>query len=286
MTAKRTELIQFPEAAAQVEKAALRAVRGREDYRRYVRDYFSWIREKSLAPADPLTLRRYIRELGKRYSGGSYAPILAAIKNGLRGAARALLSAVEAAAVAEALRTVKAPRKATNAIRRDAIISPEEERAALAAMTPRDAALFRFLLKTGARISEALGIRLEDAKLSPDLVEIPIMGKGDKMRTLRVCRELWDEVRAAYPGGVYLFETREGKPVNRTYAYRRISGAVRAATGKDFSPHGARHTWATRAIAKTGKIKSGGGLPGHSSVSITLDLYTHEELTDDELAGI
>jgi len=108
MTAKRTELIQFPEAAAQVEKAALRAVRGREDYRRYVRDYFSWIREKSLAPADPLTLRRYIRELGKRYSGGSYAPILAAIKNGLRGAARALLSAVEAAAVAEALRTVKA----------------------------------------------------------------------------------------------------------------------------------------------------------------------------------
>ena len=44
-----------------------------------------------------------------------------------------------------------------------------------------------------------------------------------------------------------------------------------------------RHSFATEKIAKTGKIKGVSEYLGHSSSSITLDMYVHEELTDDEL---
>lgn len=286
MTAKRAVSVPFHDALTRVEKAAVRAVRGRDDYRRYVRDYFTWTREKGLAPAETDTLRRYVRGLAGKYNGGSFSPILAAIKNGLRGAARSLLSAVEAAAVAEALRAVKAPRKATNAIQRNFLLSPAEEKAVLAIMTKRDGLLFRFLLKTGARVSEALGIRLADVKASPDGVEMPVMGKGGKMRTLRLCAPLYAEIREGFPGETFLFETREGKSLHRAYVFRRVSDAVKKACGKKFSPHGCRHTFATRAIEKTGKLKAVADYLGHSSTAITLDLYTHEELTAEELNAV
>jgi integrase len=61
---------------------------------------------------------------------------------------------------------------------------------------------------------------------------------------------------------------------------------VLKATGRHFSPHGCRHTFATRAIERTGKLKAVSEYLGHASVSITLDMYVHEEIADDELRGL
>jgi len=279
------ELVKAENTLEKVESIALKSV-NRGDYRRYVKEYFAFCRERNLAPVDTDTLEAYLEELGKRYHGGSFAPILSAIKSGLRGAARRLLSAQEAAAVSEILRTVKAPAKSTNAIRRDMILTHAEEKAVLELMSKRDSLVFRFLLKTGLRISEALGIRLSAVKPNHELVEITVMGKNKKIRTVKVCIPLYNEIREVFRGKEYLFETEKGKPLHRTYVYRRIAMAVKKAVGKRFSPHCLRHTFATRAIAKTGKIKAVADYLGHSSTSITLDMYTHEELTIAELDGI
>jgi len=61
---------------------------------------------------------------------------------------------------------------------------------------------------------------------------------------------------------------------------------VLKATGKHFSPHGCRHTFATRAIERTGKLKAISKYLGHASVSITLDMYVHEEIADDEIRSL
>ena len=74
--------------------------------------------------------------------------------------------------------------------------------------------------------------------------------------------------------------------MRRDYAYRRISEAVLKATGKRFSPHGCRHTFATRAIEHTGKLKAVSQYLGHASVGITLDMYVHQSLQDEELREI
>jgi integrase/recombinase XerD len=271
----------FPSADL-VEKAALHAVRARKDYQRYVRDYFKWL-DDGANPMDAETLRAYVQALRARYSGGSFSPILAAIKSGVRGAANMLCRAEEAAVVSEAFRAVKTPRRASAGVRRDYLLTSQEERAALASMSARDGLLLRFLLSTGARVSEALGIRLSTCKREGRTVNCPVMGKGGKTRELRVGMELFDSILGTFRGKTYLFETSTGKPLHRVYVSHRIRAAVERSVGKRFSPHGARHTFATRMIRETRKIQAVSEYLGHSSTSVTLSMYTHESLTDAEL---
>jgi integrase len=86
-----------------------------------------------------------------------------------------------------ALRAVKPPKKTTNAIRRaPSYCPPEEEGMCLKKMSVRDAVLFQFLLGTGVRISEALGIWLENCKAEGPLIARPFRGKKGKASELRV----------------------------------------------------------------------------------------------------
>lgn len=266
-----------------VESAALQAVKDSEVYTRYTADFLRFCRESGHYVADVTALRSWAHEKLDDHSPASLVPMLAGVKKALRGAAKALTSAREAAAFSEALRDVKAPKKATGAVRRSFLLTPADEKAALDRMTVRDAALFRFLLATGARISEALGVKKADCTPDGGMVRVPVFGKGGKARELRISLDLFQSIVAAYPGETWLFETTGGKPMTRDYAFRRISEKVLQATGKHFSPHGARHTFATRKIQKTGKIKAVSEYLGHSSVSTTLDMYLHESLDDLEL---
>lgn len=278
------ELVRVAGGLDRIEQEALKAVE-RGDYKRYLTAYFRYCRETGKAPAERETIREYLESLKGKYHGGSFPPILSAIKKGLRGASLSLLDARGAMAVSEALRHVKTP-KVQNHVPRTMILTREEEKASLALMTKRDALLFRFLLKTGLRISEALAIRLSDLKEILDGVEIPVHGKGGKIRTVIVCRSLIAEIRETFRGRTYLFETENGKPIHRVYAYMRIRRAVEKATGKRFSPHGCRHTFATRAIHSTGKLKAVADFLGHSSTATTLNMYTHETLSVEELERI
>ncbi|OED36226.1 hypothetical protein AB834_03130 [PVC group bacterium (ex Bugula neritina AB1)] len=70
----------------------------------------------------------------------------------------------------------------------------------------------------------------------------------------------------------YLFETKTGKQQYRKYPHL-----------KKVTPHTFRHSFATSKIAKTGKIKAVRQYLGHSSSSVTLDMYTHQELSTTEL---
>jgi len=274
-------------AAALVQAAGMKAVSTSATYSHYAADYFKYTQETGLQATDPETVRAWASAKLADHAPASLVPMLAAVKKALRGAAKELTSAKEAAAFSEALREIKPPKKATGAVRRSFILTPKEEKAALAHMTPRDMALFMFLMATGARISEALNVKLDDCKPDGNMVRVPLYGKGGKMREVRIDSALFSDIVAVYgPSSSWLFQTSGGKPVLRDYAFRRISAAVMKATGKHFSPHGARHTFATRAIERTGKLKAVSEYLGHASTSITLDMYVHETLEDDEIVGL
>lgn len=269
-----------------VEAVGMRVVEGSPTYARYAADYFAWVRATGHYVADPGSVRAWMRERMADHAPSSLIPMLAAVKRALRGAAHEMTSAREAAAFSEALRDIKPPKRAKAGIRRSFLLTSAEEKAVLARMTPRDAALFRFLLVSGARISEALHVKLEDCKPDGRMVRVLVLGKGCKQRELRVPVTVYDEVRGAFPGSVWLFESAGGKPLTRDYAFRRVSGSVLAATGKRYSPHCARHQFATRVIERTGKIAAVSEYLGHSSVSTTLSLYVHQHLDDAELEGL
>lgn len=271
---------------AAVEARMMAAVAADVNYRGHVAQYLRWAREAGKAPHAVGTLTEYRDALiaGGRYHGGSFAPIIAGIKKAIRGAA-AYLPEREAAIVSSALQGIKGVRRASVAVPRSMTLSPAEERKARAAMTSRDAALFRFLMATGARISEAVNVQLSDIAENGDVSTVSIVGKGKKARVLRVPSAIIDYARETYGGSTYLFETSAGRPVNRIYAYQRIREAVAQVTGKRFSPHGCRHTLATRLIEGGAPIDAVSRYLGHSSPSVTLSLYSHCELSDDDLFG-
>ena len=266
-----------------LEQKSLYAVRERSEYQRYVRNYFAWVRGCAKDPTDAETLRSYIEVLKQHYTGGSFSPILAAIKTGIRKGSIACYSAEKAAVISEAFRDIRAPRRSSQAIKRDYLLSPSEEKTILEAMSEHDKLILRFLLMTGARVSEALHIRVQTCREEGGIVYCPVMGKGGKARELRITRELYRGIRDVFHGKEFLFESSKGRPLDRCYVAHRIHDAAERSLSRRFSPHGARHTFATRMIQSTRKIQAVSEYLGHSTPAITLSMYTHESLSDVDL---
>jgi integrase/recombinase XerD len=129
-----------------------------------------------------------------------------------------------------------------------------EVEAVLAAPDPadwsgrRDRALFTLMYNTGARVSEAIGVRREDLRPGPSAT-VRIRGKGRKERAVPLWKatakllERWVSEIPADPG-TPLFPNRFGRPMSRSGVEDRLARAVAAAAqqqptlaGKTISPH-------------------------------------------------
>ena len=144
------------------------------------------------------------------------------------------------------------------------------------------AAMVEFLAYTALRVSEMLNILLTDIKPINEHYQITIMGKGSKERFTNVNKALVDRVREICSGSVYLFETQDGKQYRRETVSMRIRRYSEAILEHPVSAHVLRHSWATHALKKSGRIKAVQSKLGHSSSSTTIDLYIHDSFTFEE----
>lgn len=147
----------------------------------------------------------------------------------------------------------------------------------------RDRAFLEVLYATGARVSEACGLRL--ANLSPELRVLRLLGKGERMRIVplgeraRAALTGWiDGGRVRLPGArgrAEVFLTRSGRPLGRIDAWRRVkAAALRADLPAGISPHVLRHSFATHLLAGGADLRSVQELLGHASIGTT-EVYTH-----------
>jgi integrase len=109
------------------------------------------------------------------------------------------------------------------------------------------------------------------------------MGKGSKERIIKISLELYQAIRQEYKGKKYLFETRNGNPMNDRNFDKEIRRLGKKVLQRPVSAHMLRHTFCTMMIEKTGKIQAVSTYVGHASVSTTLSLYCHQSLSDEEL---
>ena len=164
------------------------------------------------------------------------------------------------------------------------IVSPIEfEKCLQKAGSLRQALFLKYLWITGARVSELTGAQLRNCKREGETVHITVRGKGNKERVLIIPGTLYDEIRRTFPSEQWLFETAGGKPYATEYVSNQIRKITRRAIGRPLGAHSFRHSFATRKIQETGKIKAVSTYLGHSSVSTTMNLYVHEQLTEAEL---
>ena len=152
----------------------------------------------------------------------------------------------------------------------------------------RERALLELLYAAGLRISEALGLDLED--LSMDGGFVRVIGKGDKERLVPVgdiaLAVLSDWIRGprvpllalghvAPPRGGPLFVGDRGRRWARQQAWGAVKRAAAAAGLPDrVSPHTLRHSFATHLLEGGADLRIVQELLGHASISTT-QLYTH-----------
>ncbi|HYK32599.1 MAG TPA: tyrosine recombinase [Streptosporangiaceae bacterium] len=151
----------------------------------------------------------------------------------------------------------------------------------------RDRALLELLYGTGARISEALGLDIDDLDLSSAVPVVKLAGKGGKQRIVPIgsyaCRALDAYLVQARPS--LAAGARGGQPSRAVFLNARGGrltrqgawGALRAAADRvglaDVSPHMLRHSFATHLLDGGADIRVVQELLGHASVSTT-QVYT------------
>ncbi len=147
----------------------------------------------------------------------------------------------------------------------------------------RDRALLEVLYGTGARISEAVGLDVDDL----DTVDRTVLlrGKGGKERIVPVGSYAVDAVAdyltrarpdlvAAGKGTPALFLNARGGRLSRQSAWTvLVKAAERAGVTTDVSPHTLRHSFATHLLDGGADVRVVQELLGHASVTTT-QVYT------------
>jgi integrase/recombinase XerD len=150
----------------------------------------------------------------------------------------------------------------------------------------RDRALLEFLYGTGARISEATGLDVDELQLDNDPV-VRLIGKGDKHRIVPVgsyavaaLQEYLIRGRPALAAAAKrmtvepaVFLNARGGRLTRQGAWGILTAAARRAGLDNVSPHTLRHSFATHLLDGGADIRVVQELLGHSSVTTT-QIYT------------
>ncbi len=150
----------------------------------------------------------------------------------------------------------------------------------------RDRALLEFLYGTGARISEATGLDVDELQLDADPV-VRLVGKGSKHRVVPMgsyaVRALQAYLVRARPAlaaasrrvsvGPAVFLNARGGRLTRQGAWGVLHGAAERAGLADTSPHTLRHSFATHLLDGGADIRVVQELLGHASVTTT-QVYT------------
>jgi integrase/recombinase XerD len=147
----------------------------------------------------------------------------------------------------------------------------------------RDRAMLEVLYATGLRVSELVGLRLDQVNLRQGVVRV--MGKGSKDRLVPLGEEAEEWIgryfNTARPGILKgrhsddLFVTERGAAMTRQafwYIIKRY--ALKAGVHKPLSPHTLRHAFATHLLNHGADLRVVQMLLGHSDLSST-QIYTH-----------
>jgi integrase/recombinase XerD len=169
------------------------------------------------------------------------------------------------------------------------VLSVPEVEALLGAPHPdeklawRDRALLEAAYATGVRVSELVGLTLNDVWYDDALLRV--MGKGSKERLVPVGRRALGaialyvrEIRPTMDKGNTkgrVFLNARGRPLSRVGAWGIIKRcAARADLKKRVTPHTLRHTFATHLLEGGADLRAVQEMLGHADLSTT-QIYTH-----------
>ncbi len=252
----------------------------RDVYRSDVKQFTGFVRERKLLIVDGF--KKYAAWLeeeheGKRYSPSTINRKLAAAKNRVRYAFKHTAFGADLRKryqLEEVLKSVKLKRVEPVAVSSEKVLDADEARRLVA--QARDATIklmVAFLLRTGVRVSEMLGLKLGDLGASKDgVVAVLVRGRGGKARTIHVKDDFLTRIRKHFAGKTYLFE-HQGRPYSRISVTNRIKHEALRILGREVSAQQLRHTWAAFQIKRGQSVGAVAQLLGHSNPGLTAAMY-------------
>ncbi|MDR5701764.1 site-specific tyrosine recombinase XerD [Agromyces aerolatus] len=255
----------------------------------YTRDlsiYRAFLDERGLGELADVTetdLSDFVRFLAAERTPPLATASVARVLSAVRGLHRFLVE--EGRLETDATRELKPPKLP---LRLPKAIPVEDVEALLAATVGddpaalRDTALLELMYATGARVSEAIGLNVDDLV---DEEVVRLFGKGGKQRIVPVgsyARAALDAylvrgrpaLSARGRATPALFLGARGGRLSRQAAWETITrSAERAGLETSVSPHTLRHSFATHLLAGGADVRVVQELLGHSSVATT-QIYT------------
>lgn len=253
-----------------------------KNYRVDLREFFSFLGQESapdISSVNYLSVRRFLAFLKENhYLKSSISRKLACLKSFFKYLAREhVLETNPAGGISSPKRDKKLP----------SFLDEKEMERLLESIhgdswkIKRDRAMMETLYSAGVRVSELVGLNVEDVDLLSGLVKV--RGKGKKERLVPLGSYAANAVKhylESLPpdlmsGHQPLFLNR-GRTRLTDRSVRRIilKYAKRAALKKGISPHTLRHTFATHLLDRGADLRSVQELLGHAHLSTT-QIYTH-----------
>lgn len=248
-----------------------------------LRSFGQFLGDREIASVDNLFLRRFLAEMrGKNYSKRTIARKLAALRSFFKFLYReGHIPTNPITAVSTPKLDKKLPKFLDVEKMARLIQSPAED-------TPsglRDRAILETLYSTGIRVSELVGLDLDDIDFISGVVKV--FGKGSKERmvpigdqAMRAIRRYVDKrsrpaAKRRAEGEKAVFLNRQGRRLTDRSVRRIVDKYIRACSIEEkISPHSLRHSFATHLLDRGADLRSVQELLGHMNLSTT-QIYTH-----------
>lgn len=239
---------------------------------------------EGLKQIDQIVLRAFLSELFRDHGPTSVARKLSTLRTFFDFCLRK--NWIEKNAARE-IKSPKIPKKVPRFLTVDEVFALLAAPKGLSVLERRDKAILELFYASGLRLSELVGLNIENLDLAQGLVRV--LGKGSKERMVPVGKPAilslknYLEVRAnllrsgaVEEKGVFL--NKLGGRISARAVERLIEKYLkRTGIQKKVTPHVLRHTFATHLLNSGADMRGIQELLGHSSLSTT-QRYTHVEL--------
>lgn len=151
------------------------------------------------------------------------------------------------------------------------------------ALSQRDHAMLELFYSSGLRLSELVGLNLEQIDFTEGTVTVT--GKGNKTRIVPLgshaakAMQTWLELRSQYltrnPTEKAVFISKQGRRISgRNVQLRLKEWSIKQGINSSVHPHMLRHSFASHVLQSSGDLRAVQEMLGHANISTT-QVYTH-----------